>query len=238
MNEIRLTRPAVQLAASATAAGQPEQLVAIEAKQQAAVLTVAIPRRIARISAAAPGTADAGPLLLPGEQLARAALAVLPTSNPREEALVQIMPLAPEMAAVIGPAGTPSTVAIVQQPMPDATGVIDATEGEAASGMTRAVAVVPADYLRQVADAAESIGSTAVEMIFAPRFGSMLAAAEAAGVTATIVISTDARDLLDRPAEPAPTSSPITFTVKASAPRRGRRPKPPPCPFEDEELPF
>ena len=233
MNEIRLTRPAVQLAASATAAGHAEQLVAIEAKQQAAVLTVTMPRRIARLSAAALGTADAGPLLIPSEQLTRAALAVLPTSNPREEALVQIMRLAPEMAAVIGPAGTPSTVAIVQQPMPDATGVIDATEGEAASGMTRAVAVVPADYLRHVADAAESIGSTAVEMIFAPRFGSMLASAEAPGFTATIVIATDGRDLLDRPPESAPASKPITFTVKAPA-RRGRRPKPPPLSFEDE----
>lgn len=240
MKEIRLPPGAVQLATWATAGGGPEQLVVIEQRREAAAITVATPLRIARLSATpAPGQADAGPLAIPAAELARAATsAAVPAAGRPEERPLVVMQLAPELGAVLGPSGSPSTVAIVVATLPDATGVIDATEGEAASGMTKSVAVVPPDYLRQVAELAESIGCTAVEMVFAPRFGSMLAAAEAPGCTATIVISTDGRELLDRPAEPPATSKPLVFTVKAPGPRSGSKPaKPEPPPWEDE-LPF
>jgi hypothetical protein len=237
MKEIRLSRAAVQVASWATAGGGPEQLVVIEQAREAAVLTVATPLRIARISTAAPCSSDAGPLAIPAGELARAS--AMPAATADDRPLV-VMQLAPELAAVLSPSGSPSTVAIVQATLLDTTGVIDATEGEAASGMTRAVAVVPPDYLRQAAEVAESIGCTAVEIVFAPRFGSMMAAAEAPGCTATIVISTDGRELLDRPAEAAAPSSGVVFTVKATGSRRGSRPKqaqPEPLPWEDE-LPF
>jgi hypothetical protein len=239
MKEIRLPPGAVQLATWATAGGGQEQLVVIEQRREAAAITVATPLRIARLSATrAAGQADAGPLAIPAGELARAASAVVPAPGQADAGPLVVMQLSPELGAVLGPSGSPSTVAIVVATLPDATGVIDATEGEAASGMTKSVAVVPPDYLRQVAELAESIGCTAVEIVFAPRFGSMLAAAEAPGCTATIVISTDGRELLDRSAEAPATSKPLVFTVKAPGPRSSSKPaKPEPPPWEDD-LPF
>jgi hypothetical protein len=239
MKEIRLSKAAVQVASWATASGGHEQLVVIEQARDAAVLTVATPLRIARIATTtAFGVGDAGPLAIRAGELARAS--AMPAATTDDRPLV-VMQLSPELAAVLSPSGSPSTVAIVQATLPDATGVIDATEGEAASGMTRAVAVVPPDYLRQAAAVAEAIGCTAVEIVFAPRFGSMMAAAEAPGCTATIVISTDGRQLFNRPAEAAAAApSGIVFTVKPSGSGRGSRPKqakPEPLPWEDD-LPF
>jgi hypothetical protein len=232
MKEIRLPPGTVQLAAWATAAAGHEQLVMIEQAKQQAVLTVATPLRIARLSAApGPGLADAGPLAIRSGELLGSDLA-----DARQIVVVQ---LSPELAAVMPAAGSPHTVTIVQATLPDATSVIDRAEGEAASGMTKAVAVVPPDYLRQVADAAEGIGCTAVQIIFAPRFGAVLATADAPGCTAAIVISTDGHELLDRPAPPAaPASKGITFNVQAPGPRRGPKPKRPEPPPWEGDLPF
>jgi hypothetical protein len=229
MKEIRLTPGMVQLAAWATAAGGHEQLVMVEQAKQQAVLTVATPLRIARLSAATgPGLADAGPLAIRCSDLALAG-----------EQLATVVQLSPELAAVMPAKGSPQTAAIVQAAMPDATSAIDRAEGEAASGMTKAVAVLPPDYLRQVVETAEAIGSTAVQMVFAPRFGSVLATAEAPGCTATIVISTDGHDLLDHQQPPPPAASKgITFMVHGPAPRRVSRQARPERPCCEENLPW
>ena len=239
MKEIRLPPGAVQLATWAMAIGGPQQLVVIEQRREAAALTVATPLRIARLSAtAAPGQADAGPLAIPAGELARAGSAVVPGPGLAEVRPLVVMQLAPELGAVLGPSGSPSTVSIVVATLPDVAGVIDAAEGEAASGMTKTVAVVPPDYLRQVAELAESIGCTAVEIVFAPRFGSMLAEASGRGCTATLVISTDGHELLDRPDPAAATSKPLVFKVTGPGARSSSKPaKPEPPPWEGE-LPF
>lgn len=229
MKQIRLPAGAVQLAAWATAAGGHEQLVMIEQTKHEAMMTIATPLRIARLSAPAAGQAEAGPLAIHCGDLARAGVEPL--------TLVQ---LSPELGAVMPASGSPHTVAIVQATLADPGSVIDRAEGEAASGMTKAAVVVPSDYLRHVAAAAEAIGCTAVQIVFAPRFGSVLATAEAPGCTAAIVISTDGHELLEdrAPAAAPPASKGITFNVQAPGAKRGPKRARPEPPAWEGELPF
>lgn len=237
MNPIELPAYMVKIATSAGANAGPEQIVVIEQDRQAATITICTLGRITRLSApSAAGYGQAGPLAIRTADLGQAMAAAPAEAAGRP---LVVMQLSPQLAALVPALGSPSTVAIVQATLTDTTGVIDAAEGEAASGMTRSVAVVPPDYLRQVAEAAEGIGCTAVEIVFAARFGSVLSVAETPGCTAAIVIAIAGHNLFNRPApEAAPASKPLVFNVPGPGARGSSRPaKPEPLPLE-EDLPF
>lgn len=238
MNPIRFTRLAVQLAEQA-GPGQPVQ---IEQTKAAAVLTISAVHMICRL------TVDPGPAAEPVEaftmdagDLARAGDAVGcgTTSTVMGHSLV-VLKISPEVAGIAGPSGTPQTVSITTTSMPDCTGPIDRVEGERASGMTRAVAVVDPRGLAGVVEAAAGMGCTAVTFTFAPRFGLVLAEVEAEGQAATFVISSGFTAAADGTTSPSPAAdNALVFTMPETTARRSaRRRQPVPTEYREEDLPF
>ena len=232
MNPIRLPRAAVQLVAAAGA-----ELVRIEQKAEGAMLTVAAGRRVLQL-AAEPGGGTVQPFIVQADDLARAAAtAGAAAPGPAGERPLVVVRISDAVAGIAGPCGTPQTIAILPATFPDCTGQIDAVQGERASGMTRAVAAADPRYLLELAEAAMAIGCTAVQFTFAPRFGAVLAEAEAEGLVATVVLAGDAMPSAAVPAV-AEADDPLTFTMPAAMPRAPQRRapvNPPPIP---DDLPW
>lgn len=234
MNPIRLPRAAVQLVAAA-APGDP---VRIEQHPAGAVLTVAAGRRVLQLSAALEAqTGTVEPFTVSAGDLARAAEAVgaAGPGEPHERPLV-VVRISATAAGIAGPSGCPQTITITTTPFADCSGQIDAVQGERASGMTRAVGAADARHLLELAEAALAIGCTAVQFTFAPRFGAVLAEAEAEGLAATVVLTGEVRPEQSMPVVETD-DDPLVFTMPVATPRRAARgssSKPPPLSFEDE----
>lgn len=237
MNPIRLPRAAVQLAGVAEA-----ELVQIEQKAAGTVLTVAASERVLRLAVSADSPlATVQPFTISAGDFARASQAVgAAAPGPRGELPLVVLRVSAEVAAFAGPCGTPQTVTIVQTPFPDCSGRIDRVEGELASGMTRAVAAADPRHLLELAEAAVAIGSTAVQFTFAPRFGLVLAEAEAGGMAATVVLAGQASEQTTPEAAVADSADndPLVFTMAGNAPRRRATRPPKPRQYGDGELPF
>lgn len=235
MKPIRLPRAAVQLVAAA-APGDP---VRIEQQPAGAVLTVAAGRRVLQLSTAL--EAQAGtvePFTVSAGDLVRAAEAVgaAGPGESDERPLVVVVRISATAAGIAGPSGCPQTITISTTPFPDCSGQIDAVQGERASGMTRAVGAAEPRHLLELAEAALAIGCTAVQFTFAPRFGAVLAEAEAEGLAATVVLTGEARPEQSMPVVETD-DDPLVFTMPVATPRRAARgssAKPPPLSFEDE----
>lgn len=198
-----------------------------------------------------PGTGHAetiDPFIVDAAELARAAEAVgihggtLGGGRP-----LTVVRVSPDVVGVIGPAGTPQTITTSKGPPPGET-VADAVQGEAASGMTRAVAVVETDYLRRLGEVCIASGITAVEITFAPRWNAILAEARladgcevafgAVGINGEKVIVGNREPMPE--AHAAKPTSPMVFTVagpKSRAKPAARPAKPERLSFEDD-LPF
>ncbi|MEI6635912.1 MAG: hypothetical protein WCO99_05050 [Planctomycetota bacterium] len=237
MNPIRLTRLAVQLAEHAP----PGQWVQIEQTKAAALLTISADHTICRLAV------DAGPAAEPVEaftmnagDLARAGDAVgCGTSSTAIGYPLVVLRISPEVAGIAGPSGTPQTVTISTTTVRVCEAAIDRVEGERASGMTRAVAVVDPRKLTGVVEAAAGMGCTAVTFTFAPRFGSVLAEVEAEGQAATFVIASGISEA-DAPAIAQPIADDaLVFTMPETTARRLTRRRPPvPTEYREEDLPF
>jgi len=233
MNPIRLPRAAVQLVAAAA----PGDLVQIQQRAEAAVLTVAAGQRVLRLAAMpGPHAGTVDPFAVSAGDLAKAAEEVGASGpGPAGELPLVVVRISATAAGIAGPSGTPQTITISAMPFPDCSGQIDAVEGERASGMTRAVAAAEPRHLLELAEAALAIGCTAVQFTFAPRFGAVLAEAEAVGVAATVVLTGQAHAEPVLPAVAA--ADPMVFTMPEATPRRAAKrsaAKPPPLSFEDE----
>jgi hypothetical protein len=225
MIPIRFPRAAVRLARAAAEG----DLVQIEQTSQAAVLTVAAGERVLKLSAALeaqPGIVE--PFTITAGDLARAGEAVgAAAPGPAAELPLVVLKIAPHVAGITGPSGTPQTVTIVSATFPDCTGPIDMAEGERASGMTQSVADCDPRHLLDLAESAVAIGCTAVQFTFAPRFGLVLAEAAAGRVSATLVLSGD----MPKQAEPEQLTEQITeadddpliFTMPEARPRQQAR---------------
>jgi hypothetical protein len=191
------------------------------------------------------------PFVVDVSALARVAEAVgLAGGTPRDGRPLTMIRISPEVVGVVGPAGSPQTIPVSKLP-PGAETVIDAVQGEAASGMTRAVAVVETDYLRRLGEACIASGITAVEITFAPRWNAILAEARLAdgceitfgsiGINGERTVAREAEAKPEAPATASPVKSgSLVFTVAGPKPRakRAARPaKPERLSFEDD-LPF
>lgn len=237
MNPIRLPRAAVQLAGVADAA-----LVQIEQQAAGVVFTVAAGERVLRLAATADAAlATVQPFTISAIDFTRAGEAV-GAAGPGQagELPLVVVRISAEVAGIAGPAGTPQTVAIMQTAFPDCSGCIDRAEGERASGMTRAVAAADPRHLLELAEAAVAIGCTAVQFTFAPRFGLVLAEAEASGIAATVVLAGEKPEQIESVASATADDDPLVFTMAGSKPRRTARgstskPKPLAC---EADLPW
>jgi hypothetical protein len=226
MNWIRLPRVAVTIVRAAA----PGDLVQIQQTADAAVLTVAAPQRVLRVSAPVEQrTSVVEPFTVTAGDLAAAAVAVgLDDPDLGGDLPMVAVRISESMAGVSGPRGTPQTVAIVQATFPDCSGSIDAVEGERASGMTRAVASAGPQLLHDVAQVAAAIGCTAVEFTFAPRLGRVLAEADAGPVSVTVALEGEPREAAAVPMPVVePDDDPLVFTMSATTPARPARRSPP-----------
>lgn len=237
MNPIRFTRLAVQLAEQA-GPGQPVQ---IEQTKAAAVLTIPSQHAICRLVVEPAETAEpVQAFTIDAGDLARAGAAVgCGTTSTAAGTPLVVLKISPEIAGIAGPSGTPQTVSIVTTSMPDFAGPIDRVEGERASGMTRAVAVVDARHLSGLVEVACGMSCTAVTFTFAPRFGSVLAEMEVEGQAATFVIASGIT-AADATASPQPAADDaLVFTMPETTARRSTRRRPPtPTEYREEDLPF
>ena len=237
MNPIRFTRLAVQLAEQA-GPGQPVQ---IEQTKAAAVLTISAMHTICRLAVEPAESAEpVQAFTIDAGDLARAGAAVGcgATSTAAGMPLV-VLKISPQIAGIAGPSGTPQTVSIVTTTMQDYSSPIDRVEGERASGMTRALAVVDARHLSGLVEFAAAMSCTAVTFTFAPRFGSVLAEMEAEGQAATFVIASGI-SAGDAPAIAQPIADDaLVFTMPETTARRStRRRSPVPTEYREEDLPF
>jgi hypothetical protein len=173
--------------------------------------------------------------------LSRASVAVGASgSGPAEELPLVVVRISPTIAGIAGPSGTPQTVTVVQATLPDPSGPIDAVEGELASGMTRAVGVADPRHLHEIADLALAIGCTAVQFTFAPRFGAVLAEADAGAVAAVVLLGGGDCPQPEPAAIVPADDDPLVFTMPDKKPRGAARRSARKTAqlFTDEELPF
>lgn len=224
----------------------------IRQARHGATITISGPKTFCQVFAPPPpGAGDAAtvdPFVVDAAELARAAEAVgIHSGTPGDGRPLTVIRVSPEVVGVVGPVGSPQTIPTSKGPPPGET-VIDAVQGEAASGMTRAVAVVETDYLRRLGEVCIASGITAVEITFAPRWNAILAEARladgceigfgAVGINGEKVIASDGEPMPEAPAtKPA---SALVFTVAGATPRAkraARRAKPERLSFEDD-LPF
>lgn len=236
MNPIRLPLAAVRLAATPEA-----ELVQLKQTADGTVLTVAAGPRVLRLWATPSIPPDkVEPFTIKAVDLVKAAHAVgLAGTGTANELPLVVVQLSPAVAGIAGPFGTPQTVSIVTTSMPDFAGPIDRVEGERASGMTRAVAVVDARHLSELAEVACGMSCTAITFTFAPRFASVLAEMEAEGQAATFVIASGitAADAKSSPQSAADHA--LVFTMPETTARRSTRRRPPtPTEYREEDLPF
>lgn len=229
MKAVSIPGRAVEIAVAARPLGQ--ELVVLEQLAGAVALTMAAGGVVVRIATdSRPG---------PDRPLAFN-LAELAGGAAGSSSTVQVIEISPELAAVVPAAGIPTTVTLEVVNFGDVEGLIDAVEGEAASGMTKAVVHVSPLILRQIAATAEALGSTAVELVVAPRLGSMLVSSSAPGCTACVVISLDGQDRCQEKEKDSSALKSLVFKVQAT-PRRGATrctiKKPERLSFEDD-LPF
>ncbi|MBM4011704.1 MAG: hypothetical protein FJ286_10035 [Planctomycetes bacterium] len=221
------------------AAAPEADLVQIEQQPTRAVLTVASGERVLRLSIsadAALGTVQ--PFTISASDFARAAKVVgASPPGPAGELPLVVLRVSADVAGIVGPSGSPQTVTIVQTRFPDYPGKIDRVEGELASGMTQAVAAAHPRHVLELAEAAMAIGCTAVQFTFAPRFGLVLAEADAQGMAATMVLAD--HEHAERLAPPPMQGDALVFTMPETKPRRTARRSPQKLQeFQDGELPF
>lgn len=247
----------IRLPAAAALIEQLGAADAVEIRQtgEGAIVAVAGPRHFARV--VAPPLPDvvalpAGPVAIEARALVQAAaavgcsMAVAPAGRP-----LMVVPINAEIVGIVGPTGTPQTIPTSGPAVADCSGRIDTIQGEAASGMTKQVAVIEPEYLRKLATVAIGMGITAVEITFAPRWDALLAegrmpdGSEASfGITGIVGPATIGTD---RPAVAEPTSEadvdadPLTFFVPEPKARRGgggRKAKPDASGPNLTDLPF
>jgi hypothetical protein len=201
-------------------------------------------RQLCRIQAPAPaGTIfePVEPFLVDGRDLAKAAAAVgcsrteriVPGEIDRPLVVVRIDD---KTVGIAGPEGTPQTVAIPYGKMPNCSTIIEAIQGEVASGMTKAVARVHPHYLQSLADTAVALGITSIEIAFAPRWNFMLAEGTAPdGCTLSVAVAGIGEINLNATPVATADGDALTFTMPEAKPRRSssRRPRP-----EEKALPF
>jgi hypothetical protein len=250
MNPIRL--PAAAASIEQLAAGQT---VEICQTREGAIITTVGPRVFCRVVAPSPSDVDApavGPIVIEARALVAAADAVgcgggaaLPG---RPLVVVQI---SAGMVGIVGPTGTPQTIPTSGPAVADCSGMIDRVQGEAASGMTKQVAVIEPEHLHKLATAAIGMGITAVEVTITPRWDALLAegrmpdGSEASfgitGIMGPRTIGTDREPSVEIATEAEGYDDPLTFFVPETKARRGggsSKTKPAPPGPNLTDLPF
>jgi len=230
MNPIRL--PAAATLIEQLAAGQT---VEICQTSEGAIITAAGPRVFCRVVAPPLPDVDApavGPIVIEARALVAAAEAVgcaggaaLPG---RPLVVVQINA---EIVGIVGPTGTPQTIPTSGPAVADCSGLIERVQGEAASGMTKQVAVIEPEHLHKLATAAIGMGITAVEVTITPRWDALLAegrmpdGSEASfgitGIMGPRTIGADRKPSADIVSDPEGDPDPLTFFVPDTKARRG-----------------
>jgi len=229
--------------------------VDIRQTREGAVVTAAGPRHFARVVAPPMPGVDAppaGPLVIDARALVQAAaavgcsMAVAPAGRP-----LMVVPINAEIVGIVGPAGTPQTIPTSGSAVADCSGMIDTIQGEAASGMTKQVAVIETEYLGKLATVAIAMGITAVEVTIALRWDALLAegrmpdGSEASfgitGIVGPATIATHRPVVVEPMTEPEGDADPLTFFVPDPKARRGgngRKSKPDASRANLTDLPF
>lgn len=226
--------------------------IEISQTKAGAVVLASDGRQLCRIMAPAPaGTfiEPVEPFLVDARDFAKAAAAVgcsrteqLKTENAAEPSIddrpLVVVRVNAETVGIAGPEGTPQTVAIPYGKMPNCSTIIEAIQGEVASGMTKAVARVHPHYLQSLADTAVALGISSMEIAFAPRWNFMLAEGTAPdGCTLSVAIAGIGE--IDTSATPTASATAsddaLTFTMPEAKPRRSSSSRPK---AEDKALPF
>jgi hypothetical protein len=227
--------------------------VEIHQTKTAAIVTAADGHQLCRIVAEAPaGTSlePAEPFLIDGRDLAKAAAAV---GCSRTEKIVPgeadrplvVFKVDPKQAGITGPEGSPQLLPIAPGAMPNCVGIIDAIQGEAASGMTKAVARINPRFLQSLADTAVAMNVGSIEITFAPRWNFMLAEGSSPdGCTIQVAIAGIGEVKLVEATQEKPSAvdtDSLTFTMPEPRQRSSSKRKPPSgslrLSFEDD-LPF
>jgi hypothetical protein len=135
----------------------------------------------------------------------------------------------------------------------DCSGLIERVQGEAASGMTKQVAVIEPEHLHKLATTAIGMGITAVEVTITPRWDALLAegrmpdGSEASfgitGIMGPRTIGADREPSVEITSETEADADPLTFFVPETKARRGgagQKAKPAPAPSGPNltDLPF
>lgn len=264
MTMIRLPRAAAKLKAFIEFETETHgRALEIRQTDRGAVIAAGDGRQLCRIVAPAPAGMQATPVdpfLIDARDFAKAAAAVgcsrttaLATADPSRPAAADrpliVARVDDKHAAIAGPEGQPQTVKIPVGTMPNAAGIIDRIQGEAASGMTKAVGRVNPRYLQSLADTAVAMGIERIEFTFAPRWNFLLAEGTAPDGCEVAIAIAGIGDVpfeaMPSPPPPTPTGGVLVFTMPAtskprSSSRRTAKVKQPealPLSFEDD-LPF
>ncbi len=222
---------------------------------EGAIITTAGPRLFCRVVAPPPPDADTpavGPIVIEARALVVAAEAVgcgggdAPPGRP-----LVVVQISPEMVGIVGPTGTPQTIPTSGPAVADCSGMIDRVQGEAASGMTKQVAVIEPEHLHKLAATAIGMGITAVEVTITPRWDALLAEGQMpdgsevsfgiTGITGPRTIGADREPSVEITSEPEADADPLTFFVPEPKARRGgggRKTKPAPPGPDLTDLPF
>lgn len=242
----------IRLPAAAALIEQLGAADAVEIRQtgEGAIVAVASPRHFARVVAPPLPDVDApaaGPVVIEARALVQAAAAVgCSTAEAAPGRPLMVVPISADIVGIVGPTGTPQTIPTSGSAVADCSGRIDTIQGEAASGMTKQVAVIEPEYLRKIATVAIGMGITAVEVTISPRWGALLAegrmpdGSEASfGITAINKCKKVTKPPAEDESEPEADTDPLTFFVPEPPARRGGRKTKPTTPGPDpSDLPF
>jgi len=244
MNAIRLPRAAAKLKTFAEVeTASHGRAIEIRQTESAAVIVAADGHMLCRIVAPPPAHTDPKPVppfLVDARDFAKAAAAVgcsrtetFTTTDPakpdgKDRPLI-VARLDDKTVAVAGPEGEPQTVAVPPGAMPDCENLITIIQGEAASGMTKAVGRVNPRYLQAAADMAVAMGLDTIELTFAPRWNFLLAEGTGPdGCEVSLAVAgigdIDFESMPTQP--PPPPSAAMTFTIPQPKPRtKSTKPK-------------
>jgi hypothetical protein len=256
MNPIRLPRVAAKMSRFAEVeTASHGRAVEIQQTKTAVMMTAADGHQLCRITAPAPaGTVlePEAPFLVDARDLSKAAAAVGCSRTEKitgegERPLV-VFPIVVDdkpKVGITGPEGSPQLVSVPYGSMPNCTGIIDTIQGEAASGMTRAVARVDPHYMQSLADTAIAMNIPVMEITFAPRWNFLLAEGTAPdGCMIQVAIAGIGDVTIDNATTTPPAaaaSAEMTFTMPVAKGRSNAKRKPSndvlPLSFESD-IPF
>ncbi len=234
---------------SATTATHGQAIEFRQDEHRGLVVTACDGRHLARVTirTAAPDTI--APVLIDAKTLGKAATAVgcgRIADDPASRSLL-VAAMDEKTALIAGPTGEPQTVPLEYGALPDCDSIVDAIQGEAASGMTKAVVRLDVRWLQHVADTAAALNVETVTLTFAPRWNHLLAEGTAAGGIEAAFAVAGIGDVLqetgDRPAPPPDDAMTFTLAESRAGGSRKRSPAKPKDPegFSQkflDDLPF